>query len=120
MRKHSRFMLAAVVVLLAAARQTHAASITFDSSITSPLSPSDSGFILGYDTPSMSMPNAFMTQGYVFGGFTAGVGSSSNTTPQLNIMLNPALCPSAIGTPCVSDGTDYLATDQMFSMNRAG
>jgi hypothetical protein len=118
MTKHRRFTLAVVVVVLAAAGQAHASSITFDSSISSPLPPSNSGFILSYDTPSASMPNAFMTQGYVFGGFTAGVGGPGNTTPDLNIMLTPALCPGAISTPCVSDGSDYLATDQMFSVNR--
>ena len=83
-------------------------AITFDDTFTSPVPPeSFEGLVLGYEPPNPGA-NAFVTQGFSFNGSTAPVTGNSGTTPQLNIIIDPALCPSVLGVPCLSNGTHFL------------
>ncbi len=91
-----------------------ATTITFDGTFMSPVPPNVSPVSLDYDTPTLTPPNTFVTQGFTFSGFTAGVTGSLNTQPELSIATDPAGCSAELGTTCVSDGSQYLAAADPF------
>ena len=95
-------------------------AITFDDTFTSPVPPEPfQGLALGYEPPNPG-GNAFATQGFSFNGSTAPVTGNSGTTPELNIILDPALCPPVLGVTCISNGTHFLGTEDAFGFNRQG
>jgi len=121
-------ILAAVLVCfsLAAERSAEAAPITFDAQINSP-APGDPAFC-PLCTPTNSpgllysptnTPLAFSTQGFNFGGSTQGV-TATTTMPELAIISDPSKCAPVLGTPCPSDGTNYLATVETFGVFAPG
>ena len=113
-----RLMLVAVALAVCgAARQAQATTITFDNPITTPNAgqPNNLAGTFNQYQPPAPGGTAFNTQGYAFNGVTTGV-TGGNTTPELNIVLDPSLCVANIGVACTSDGSQYLATNQPFGL----
>src|SRR5262245_25858677 len=111
----------AVLAVFAAATPAQADIITFDGTLTPGLIPPDidpAGLADTYFTNRPpAQPQAFSTQGFVFGGATGGV-TPGNTTPDFNHIRNSALCLSMIGKACVSNGTKYIVVGEPFNFGR--
>jgi MprA protease rhombosortase-interaction domain-containing protein len=109
-------------LLFCSAPFAQADTITFDGPISQPAgapAPVDLGFALDYETPDDPgvPPEAFYTQGFAFGGRTAGVVDPAPTKPGFGIVYDPAVC-TPFGTDCVDNGTQTLAFDVAASMTR--
>src|SRR5262245_58997918 len=90
-----RATLGTLLALFGFGNASYATTITFDGAISSPLAPvlDASGFAMVYSTPGPpDPPITFQTQGFTFGGFTAGVAPGFQSTPSPSI-VDPAACP---------------------------
>jgi hypothetical protein len=104
-----------------------ASTITFDNPIEIPPGappPQDEGVGFEYDNfpfATPSIPDAFFTQGYAFGGRT-GVPSvlPGPTEVGLGLIYDPSVCPLLALTNCIDNGTDWLGAGQPFSLIRQG
>lgn len=122
--KYSRLLAAAAISVSCIAWPTHATTITLDELITQPpgaVPPVDvgPGLALDYETPEVppGPPDAFYTQGFAFGGRTAGVTVPAYSRPGFGIVIDPAVCGS-FGTACADNGTRFLAFDIAASVVR--
>jgi PEP-CTERM motif len=110
----------ALVAALGLGRTAQAATITFDSTITLGANAGGGGqpgFVDDYQTPNPAIfaPDAFRTQGFLFGGYTIPL-TGGRTSPDLNIMLDASQCLAQIGVVCANDGSHYLLGTDPFSM----
>lgn len=129
MTRVKHFILGTSLVALAlggSAATAGATTITFSQPITpfginpAPApDPTVNPVIIVYEASALQMNN-FITQSYVFGGFTNGV-TAGNTTPELNIMLDPSRCNEILSNPadvCApSAAAPYLAVGEPFAIN---
>jgi len=118
----SVLLLASLTVAFSTMQPVKADTITFDVLITQPAgapAPVDLGFAWDYETPDEPLvpPEAFYTQGFAFGGRTAGVTLSDLTKPGIGIVYDPSAC-LPFGTACADNGTKTLAFDVAASMTR--